>query len=485
MLKLTRFLSFFFLLSGVFFVMGCAGDEPMPTPKAVISLTETPTQTPPPSATFTMRATETAVSTATPSVTPTNIPTETLPPTPSLPSASVLFVRDGTLQQWIPQTNETKVLTEGIYSWARYADDTVMFLREITPEEEYDLIAFDISTKTEFAIKRLYSKQSYTLDKIVFSPPSPLSISISPDHKWIAFAIFDGNQNKISLIVYRLLIDSQGVELSSPVLKPNLNNVFEAHEIHISWPKEDHISWRDQDGIWMANLDDISEMPIITIQPSTNTFPGPVCPEDVDPCLWGSRYLPAGWSPDGRYSLILDYRYEEGVWNVIEADTNRAFEFVDSYSGVGGDSFQWIDSETIMQLNSKRQLRIWRINPEEEPFVSLENEYQLSSDIGSDFYGIVMMPNNHVRFSASALSGPPANAFYDVDLNTGKLLKLSPDVSQREVAIAWSPDKQHVLSRETFINDSMYLFDLNGSQPIDVKLIFGSDSCCWFWYEGE
>lgn len=64
MLKPSRFLSFFFLLSGVFFVVGCAADEPM----------SMPTNTPKPSATFMIRVTETAVATATPTATPSITP---------------------------------------------------------------------------------------------------------------------------------------------------------------------------------------------------------------------------------------------------------------------------------------------------------------------------------------------------------------------------------------------------------------------------
>ncbi len=73
MLKLSRFLSIFLLLSGVFFVAGCAADEPM----------SMPTHTPKPSATFMIRVTETAVATATFTAVPQ--PTETKMPT-SLPT---------------------------------------------------------------------------------------------------------------------------------------------------------------------------------------------------------------------------------------------------------------------------------------------------------------------------------------------------------------------------------------------------------------
>ncbi len=61
MTERNRLLSIFFLLLGFFFVVGCGADEPVLTATAVIPLTETPTQTPPPSATSTIEATETAV----------------------------------------------------------------------------------------------------------------------------------------------------------------------------------------------------------------------------------------------------------------------------------------------------------------------------------------------------------------------------------------------------------------------------------------
>ena len=92
MLDYRRLLSFFFLLVGFFFMVGCAADEQVFTPTAVIPLPETPTQIPPPSATFTIRATETAVATATSTTVPlptsTSIPTNT--PIPD-PVWSILF----------------------------------------------------------------------------------------------------------------------------------------------------------------------------------------------------------------------------------------------------------------------------------------------------------------------------------------------------------------------------------------------------------
>jgi hypothetical protein len=79
-LSRNQLISLFLVLLSIFFVAGCAADEPTPIVTAVSHITNTPTHTPQPSATLTTTPTETAVPTATFTAVPQ--PTETAMPTP-------------------------------------------------------------------------------------------------------------------------------------------------------------------------------------------------------------------------------------------------------------------------------------------------------------------------------------------------------------------------------------------------------------------
>ena len=69
-----------------------------------------------------------------------------------------------------------------------------------------------------------------------------------------------------------------------------------------------------------------------------------------------------------------------------------------------GDTFGWLNSTTFFQFGSGRENKIWRINANENPFVTLEETYDGPPEIGNDFQGVTLLPNGHLRFSASQIN---------------------------------------------------------------------------------
>jgi hypothetical protein len=447
----------------------------------------------------TVEATETAVSTNTippsstpiPTIMPTAIPSPTVIATPSMPLASIVFARDNVLQQWIPQTNEIKTLAEdvylnAVYSWVKYSGDVVLFLREIVPEKEYDLILFHIPTQTEDVVRRIYSRKLITPTTIIYSFPSASSFSISHDGKWLAYVADEKRERNATLFVHEIFVSNQQVAIAPPLFTYSPTEHSQLFAIDFLETAKNQISWSDHDGRWVADLTENPIKPMIVMLPSGNTefLPEFLC-DSTEPCIANTAYIINTWSPDGRYLLAVERELGDGLWYVIEAITGKSFQIPDAYSAAYGysDSFIWIDQTNFAQFNLDKQVLIWRVDFQQEPFVSLEKTIQLPSDMGDGIWGAVVMPNNHVRFGASALSGPAASAFYDLNLDTDELIKLSPDNVQREISLYWSPDRQYVLSEETFMDDSLLLFALDGSQPIDIHSVFGLGSCCWYWYE--
>lgn len=478
-----------FLLFTLLFCAGCATNDPTMTPTAVAVLavdTAVSTSTPIPS--HTPQPTVTPEPSQTPTATPTLPPTSTATPAFSMPSSPIIFVRGHALQQWNPQTNEFSILTEGVYSWVTYSNNIALFLREVTPEKEFDLIAFHIPTQNETVVTRLQSRQSFAPDNIVYSPPPQPSISISPDGKWLAYITDIGIENTPTIFVHQIQFDIQGISVSSSTFNYAPAKFWALDAINFSWPANNKLSWRDSSGIWLVDLNEPLKPPNIAIQPSTNTeiIPAPLCEGSENSCTQNTSYFPVVWSPDGYYLLVIEsaLTFAEN-WQVIEANSNQSYKFSGSYTGIGGDNFIWLDTTKILQLNSDRQAQVWHINSNENPFVSLGNTYQLPNSVGNDFRGITLMPDGHIRFSASKLSENAANAFYDFNPDNGELIKLSPDVPQREVTVSWSPNKQHVFSRSSFPESTNLLFDLNGSEPIDINSILGTDWCCLYWLEEE
>jgi hypothetical protein len=105
----------------------------------------------------------------------------------------------------------------------------------------------------------------------------------------------------------------------------------------------------------------------------------------------------------------------------------------------------------------------------------------------SNYFLNFHLADEHLRFTASTGRGPGITALYDLDLQTGELIKLSSDIDQRFIALYWSPSGKHALYGYTGEYGSwgypVFLDDLNGDTAIEVSDIFGSSSCCWHWYE--
>ncbi len=441
---------------------------PRPTLTAKVLAMDTATSVASPTPT----ATSTAVP-PTPFPTATNTPAPTATPTTVLPSASVLFVRDDALQQWIPQTGEVKTLVENVTRFIFYSADFAVFHREITPDEEYALIVFHIPTQSEYELFR-----TSTTPLLGFGVYDS-SISMSPNGRWLAYVSGDSRES-VTLMVHEIIVEDQQVTVSSPVLSIVPGAGWNWPYDQLTWPTENELSWSDQAGIWIANLNADPIEPVVAIAPSTNTFlfasPNPAY-WDEEPDTVFTKFIPYEWSPDGRYLLVIEHFYEDGVFRVIERDTNRSIEVPDSGVGPISDTAVWLNETTLVHLGAFAFVRIWRINPGSDQFLSLERTISLP-----DLWVQYVLPmHGRIRF----LFYEP-NAVYDLDLETGELIELSQGVPS--ISFRWSLDGQHALWSDSIYSNGewfghVFLDHLNGDAPVEMDSVFGQNSCCWHWYE--
>ncbi|MBX3056830.1 MAG: hypothetical protein KF770_10190 [Anaerolineae bacterium] len=438
-----------------------------------IEVTARPTLT----ATVLAMDTATSVASPTPTATPTAVPptpyptatdtpTPTATPTAVLPSASVLFVRDDALQQWIPQTGEVKTLVENVTGDITYSADIAVFLRELTPEQDYALIVFHIPTQSEYELFR-----TSTTPLAGVGPFEP-STSISPNGRWLAYMSGD-SRDSVTLTVHEIIVEDQQVTVSSPVLTVAPGNGWNWPYDQLTWPTENEISWSDRDGIWVADLSANPIEPFVAIAPSTNTFlfasPNPAY-WDEEPDTVFTKFIPWEWSPDGHYLLAEEYFYEYGEFRVIERGTNHLIEIPDSGIGAVSDGAVWLDKTTLLHYRASGEARIWKIN-EGNDLTAFLQETIPAMEMG--YVGGVWLFGDHLRVSDYA-------SLFDLNLATGEFIELAQVAQETSWPPHWSPDGQHILWRDS---GHVFLNNLNGDEPVEMEAVFGTDSCCWHWYE--
>lgn len=417
----------------------------------------------------------TATHTAVPptlSPTATDTPAPTAAPTAVLPSASVLFVRDNALQQWIPQTGEVKTLVENVTGVITYSTDKAVFRREITPEQENALMVFHIPTQSEYELFRT----STTSMIAMFS----ISVSISPNGRWLAYMSGD-SRDSVTLTVHEITVEDQQVTVSSPVLTVVPGNGWNWPYDQLTWPTGNEISWNDQAGIWVADLTTNPIEPIVAIAPSTNSFQlRPMNPADQDkgPSTIYTIFQPHQWSEDGRYLLAVEKFPSEthsSIFRVIERNTNKYFEIPESAIGAVSDGAIWLDKTTLLHYRTSGDVRIWKIDAENDLMASLQETIPA---MGIGYVDVLWLSGNHLRVSNY-------DRLIDLNLETGEVQELLQDMSS---PLYWTPDGQHILWSDTkYVNDErqdhVFLADLNGDEPEEMDFVFGLDSCCWHWYE--
>lgn len=198
-------------------------------------------------------ATPTATNTTTPTPPPPEpsvTPFPTLTPAPTQtpefmwPTASLLFVRDNNLQQWIPQTGEVKILVDNIKLYAVSQSRAVVVLkREFVPDEEYVLVVFHIPTGSEVELSKTPSKPTFGLPYI----------TISPNGRWLADVTGESRDSAV-ITVREMRVESHQLTVSEPVLTVAPGNGWNWPYYRLMWPTENEISWSDESGIISVNL---------------------------------------------------------------------------------------------------------------------------------------------------------------------------------------------------------------------------------------
>ncbi len=404
-----------------------------------------------------------------PEPTTTPHPTPTSTPELMLPTASLIFVSENNLQQWNPNTGEVSTLAKNIPNYMVYSGDTVVFQRDVIPDQEKALVVFHIPTQSE--IELLKTSAIPTDGNFVYD------VSISPNGRWLAYAAGE-SRDSVVLTVHEMTSDNQQFVVSDPVLTVTPGLGWNWPHDQMMWATGNEISWSDESGIWVADLNSDPIEPVVAIAPSTNTFlftsPNPA-DWDKEPSEVYTTFIPFQWSPNGRYLLAEEYFYEYGELGVIERGTNRLIEIPESAIGPVSDGAIWLDESILLHYQASGTLKVWRIDSENDPMISLQKTIPA---VMTGYEEGIWTFGNHLRIYGYS-------SVFDINLETGELVELVQNIGW---PLYWSPDGQYVLWNKTnYIEnerfDYMFWDNLNGDTPIELDSILGQHTCCWHWFE--
>ncbi|MBK8433531.1 MAG: PD40 domain-containing protein [Chloroflexi bacterium] len=400
-------------------------------------------------------------------ITPSPVPTAT--PEFVWPEASLLFVRDNNLQQWLPETNEVKILAANVHaSFVSYSGEVVVFMRELMPTEEFVLVVFHIPTGLEIELLNASELIPALYDTTIF---------ISPNGRWLAYVTGDSRDSAV-LTVREIMIEDQQLILSEPVLVITPGNGWNWPYDRIMWPTENEISWSDESGIWVADVGANIIEPVVAILPSTNTFlfgsPNPAY-WDKGPSLVFSKFIPLCMVSRRPLFISAGIFFEYGELRVIERGTNRLAELPESGIGEVSDGALWLDETTLVHYQVSGTIRVWQIIPRNSD--SLITLQKTVPAVPLGYVERLWAFDNHIQVS-------DYSSLFDIDLETGEQIELANNI---KLPLHWSPDGQYLLWDETtFIDEErvaqVFLYDLQ-SNPIPLDDVLGLNSCCWSWYD--
>lgn len=463
-------------------VLGLIGCQPAREPVAVtrpVVVTEMPmmesTAVPP---TNTPQPTATQVTAATTAPTITPLPTST--PEPAWPTTPILFVRDGTLQRWLPQTNEVELLIEGVDSIPSFRGEFAIFLRETESEQIYNLISYHIPSHTEIVLDQVLVWEFFTQTGTNYAIP-PGTIIVSPNGRWVCFVTESSNSVYLTLSLYQLIFTDSIIKVGSPLsISTDIRKDVSIYFASFSWENENQLSWSTHSGIWGLDLTDSSPEPTLLIQPSTNTYEHPGAIDANGNYLpVTTTFRPSRWSPDGRYLIAREAAYEGGTFRVIERETNRTVVIPDAYYGAYSDALIWLTDDSFLQFNLNGAITHWQVQAENLFSLAEIKSFQFERGF---FDNLSQISDNRIRFSYSLLSGPATSWIYDLNFETGEFTKLSSDLESREIVVYWTSNNDEILWQPITGQSSSIFYDsLDGQASVNLDEIFGTNSCCWYW----
>lgn len=467
----------FFCCASLFTSCAIAKDE-LADRVTIEPATAVSTQTRQPTPTTTITPHPTGTYTATPTTTATPAPTVMPSPTVISPHETLIFVSEGALVQWHPQTSEVETLTNNV-SNPIYGGDIAVFVRKTIPDEAYALVAFHIPTHSEREITVL--------------PHKPIEISLSPDGHWVIYAL--GQIKEIpTLIVHEIQVNDQGIAAAPSTRTWNPQNAWSWPYNKLIWATNNLISWSDKNGIWLADLQAAETEPFVAVEPSTNTYEmAPLNPAEADKGSFttSTTYLPQKWSPDGRFLLVVEYFFEDGVFRIIDRESGQSAELPESYYGVFTDDAVWLDDNQLLHLSTTGKANIWQVDPVADPSLHLIQSIPLQIiSATSGYFFLTLSADNHVRFLANQNQSNTFNLF-EIDLATNQLAQssLNPNLGYDQPVVTWNQAGDQALLTFTVYEEDwvhhIFVDDLDGDVPLEISKIVGKNACCFYWYTEE
>ena len=468
----------FLLFICVIGLIGCLPEQEPVTVTRPIVVTEMPTvesTAVPPTSTPLPTATQVAAATAA----PTNTPLPTSTPEPAWPTTPILFVRDGALHRWLPQTNEVELLLEGVDFNLRYRGEFATFLRQTEENYVYDFVLHHIPTGTEIIATQISARELFTEAGPIYSIPFD-TVSVSPQGEWVVFISEAADSNYLTLSINKLTIENSVINLQ-PTFNISTDVQKElAFYFSPSWENENRLFWSTSSGIWGLDLTDSLPTPEFLIQPSTNTYEHPgVVDADGNYLPVTKAITPSSWSSNGRYLIAREDAYEGGTFSVIERETDRTVAIPDANYGVYSDALIWVTNDSFLHFNLNGTITHWQVQAEDSFSLVEMKSFQFEHGL---FANLSQISGNHIRFSYSLLSGSATSWIYDLNFETGEFTKLSSDLESREIVVYWTPNNEEILWQPISGPSTSIFYDSLAGQPsVNLDEVLGTDSCCWYW----
>jgi hypothetical protein len=484
-MKLSAVLSLSVLL---FLLTGCIGIEvPVSAPPVGVTPTDTPA---PPAAT------------ATAGVKPTAIP-EPSATTPPASARGLLFLRDGALMLWDPQTGEAETLvgpaaeppegTTGLWpgavaSFALSADRRTVVLVRLTDQRGTDeLVALDLATRELRLIRALPDPGIAEL----------MQYAVSADGEWLAYvengalpaqprggrpapiarpALGSGPRWGALFIVP---VRAAGEPVEIGFCGPADPDEFDGLCGGLQWsPDGQALAWHDARGVWLARRG--ADTPVQLIAQEERTF-----------------YFIAqnGWSPSGQALLVgAAVPFSEGFYGyrVLDVAGGRLAELPEVGMQVRP---AWLRSAEAagdrLFLIAGLSGEIWRVDPASATIVERESSFALTGDNSITPAYAAVLADGRLAYALLGDEATPddVRGLYVADpatLEPRRLNGLPPAVHGEymgllDQTVSWAPDGS-ALAFDYQVERTIVYVPADGSAAVDVRAVLGDqfgDRAAW------
>lgn len=379
----------------------------------------------------------------------------------TLPRASqdLLFIDQQTLKVWSHQSGKVEILLAGsasagnVVDYAISGDGRSLLINRVHPaNEQHDLLMLDLNGRqTQPIASGLTNLQSYAL---------------SPDGQQVAYAAL-ATTEPLSPTVWLADVATGESRAVAVCVEGCYNLVWH--------PAGDLVVWNDRDAVWWQNL--VASQPEI-LALNQHVAAG-VTADEIH------VYRPQSWSPNGRYLLVQDGRYEGFDYAVIDVPSQTVIAIPNSYvyGNTPATELTWMQDDRLYLLHDaekqKPTAELWRVDPEvgelvlEESHILGDSQFFSSSPAhladGRFAYALVTTSNNSTAgiYFLTAMTEQPQ-----------RINALLPVRDDFETQVLWLADGTGALIRQA---NSLLYASSDNQTLFNVRPLLGQSAHHFSW----